>query len=101
MSFYSCQVKNETGGAGDPRNRPGGAPYLGRPKIPCGTFCQSAKNRSSPTSVRGGLTSCSRTSGGTVTTWAPTRAASTTWRGGRVLAGKTWGAGVDVLLMAA
>ncbi len=64
--------------------------YRGESNIPWGTFCQSARNRSSPTSVRGCFSSCCRTEGGTVATWAADNAASTKWRGCRILATRTW-----------
>ena len=54
-----------------------------------GTFFQSARNFSSPRSVRGCLSSCRRTAGGMVQTWAPAMAASTKCRGFRRLAAST------------
>ncbi len=53
------------------------------------TFLQSARNRSTPMSVRGCRTSFSMTPKGTVAMSAPRRAASTTWRGWRTLATMT------------
>ena len=54
-----------------------------------GIFSQSARNFLIPTSVRGWATICFRTPKGTVATWAPALAASTTWRGLRTLATMT------------
>ena len=50
------------------------------------TLAQSARKRSTPTSVRGCLRAFIRTSWGTVATSAPRRAASTTCMGWRMLA---------------